>query len=507
MNVQQTSVLATLVALSTLVACGGGSSSDSGPADSTTLPSDGGGTAGGSTNTASAAVYGTVTGFGSIHVNGVQYDTSQSQITHHGEHATLAELEAGHVVHLEAQRDAHGGTPQASQIHHDVLLRGPIESYDPDTDSYRVLKHRVQVGAGTADDGTWAQWGPGTYLMIDGHHLADGSVLATRIEKDPASDACEIIGRVSSLDQASRRLRIQDLQVDYSAAMLADTDIPAVGQTVRVHGTRIDSSGTLIADRLERWNLLRARAGNNVQLEGAITRYGSSTDFDVMGYRIRGDGATRFVDGSPADLAANRRVQIEGRYGDDGSVSASTIRIHREAGFRAEGAVEAIDVGAKTLRILGVTVTVDAYTRLHDDGPMHDMYVSLESLAVGAWIEVWGYTDPGNSSRLVATRLERESQVQGLSEIVSRPTEISPPSLLILGIRVATGPATQFLVDGASVTAEQFFSQVTTDRMVLVEGAWDGVTLTASKLSTLGPGSGPGDGHHHEPGPMPGGDG
>jgi len=506
MNLKDIRALASLVALATLAGCGGGGGGG-GAGGGTTVQPPGGGTGGGSSNAPAGAVYGTVTGFGSIHVNGLIYDTSQSRITHHGEQTTLADLEAGHVVHLEVERDARGGAPHASQIHHDVLLRGPIESYDPATDSYRVLGHRVHIGADTADDGTWAQWGPGTYLMIDGHHLADGSVLATRIARDPASDACEIIGRVSSLDQTTRRLRIQDLEIDYSTAMLAGNDVPAVGQSVRVHGTRIDGSGTLIADRLERWDMLRAQIGSDVRMEGAITRYGSSTDFDVMGYRIRSDGGTRFVDGTAAELAVNRMVQIEGRYGDDGSVSASVIRVRRAAGFRAEGAIESIDVGAETLTIVGLTLTVDAYTRLHDGGPMHDMYLSLESIAVGDWIEVWGYADPADPSRLIATRLEREGQVQTLSEIVSRPTEIAPPSLLILGVRVATSPATQFLVDGLSVSAEQFFSRVTTDRMVVAEGVWDGVTLTASRLATLGPGSGPGGGHHHGPGPMPGGGG
>lgn len=505
MNLKDIRALVSVGALAAFVACGGGGGGSGG---GTTVQPPGGGTGGGAPNGPAGAVYGTVTGFGSIHVNGLSYDTSQSRIIHHGELATLENLEAGHVVHLEVEHDAHGGAPHASQIHHEVLLRGPIASYDPDTDSYRVLEHRVQVGAETADDGTWAQWEPGTYVMIDGHHLADGSVLATRIEMDPAAGACEIVGRVSSVDRTMRRLQIRDLQVDYSTAMLADDDVPAVGQSVRVRGPRVDASGTLIADRLERWSMLRAQTGSDVRMEGTITRYGSSTDFDVMGYRIRSDGGTRLVDGTAADLALNRMVQIEGRYGDDGSVSASVVRLHHAAGFRAEAAIEAIDVGAKTLTILGVSVTVDAYTRLHDDGPMHYMYLSLESLAVGDWIEVWGYADPTDSSRLIATRLERESQLESLSEIVSRPADISPPSLLMLGVPVTTVPATQFIVEGISVTADQFFSQVTTDRMVVAEGTWDGATLTASRLATLGPGAGPGGGHHHRgPGPMPGGGG
>src|SRR5512139_1215971 len=94
-------------ALALLVAaCGGGGGGDDSsagpvPPASTPPPSAGG--------TTSVIVTGAISGFGSVIVNGVRYDTSRAEVRIEDRAGTLAELSVGHVVRVSANVDDKGG--------------------------------------------------------------------------------------------------------------------------------------------------------------------------------------------------------------------------------------------------------------------------------------------------------------------------------------------------------------------------------------------------------------
>ncbi|HEB98347.1 MAG TPA: hypothetical protein ENJ05_02450, partial [Thiotrichales bacterium] len=75
-----------------LTACGGGSS--------TTSSLDG----------STASVTGVITGFGSIFVNGVEYETNGANITIDGQPGTEDDLRVGMVVTLEGSASGNSGT-------------------------------------------------------------------------------------------------------------------------------------------------------------------------------------------------------------------------------------------------------------------------------------------------------------------------------------------------------------------------------------------------------------
>ena len=83
-----------LLLISTLLSCGGGGG--------------GGGNAGidGSGAPAVAVVSGPINGFGSVIVNGVHYNTDNTEFWVRGERASEAALNVGSYIHLEGTTDA-----------------------------------------------------------------------------------------------------------------------------------------------------------------------------------------------------------------------------------------------------------------------------------------------------------------------------------------------------------------------------------------------------------------
>ena len=104
-----------------VVACGGGGGDQ-------VAGIDGGG------NPAPVAInivsQGTITGFGSVIVNGVRYDTSNATFTIDGSPGTESDLAVGQVVVVSGTINQAGTEGTAASVDFDDAVEGPIESID-----------------------------------------------------------------------------------------------------------------------------------------------------------------------------------------------------------------------------------------------------------------------------------------------------------------------------------------------------------------------------------------
>ncbi|MCJ7453394.1 MAG: DUF5666 domain-containing protein, partial [Steroidobacteraceae bacterium] len=69
-----------------------------------------------------------ITGFGSVYVDGVRYDTTSASVTMDGETATASQLRVGQYV--EVKGHAQGAAHHADVIRYHNVLEGPITSID-----------------------------------------------------------------------------------------------------------------------------------------------------------------------------------------------------------------------------------------------------------------------------------------------------------------------------------------------------------------------------------------
>jgi Domain of unknown function (DUF5666) len=421
---------------------------------------------------------GTITGFGSIVVNDVHYDTGNAEIVADGAVVTQDALAVGDVVVVQGTLSEDGTTGTASNVTFDDAVEGPISAIDLAASTLTVLGQLVHVDADTSFDDRISPASlegltVGDIVEVTGFLLADGSIGATRIEPKAAGEEFEVTGQVANLDSGSLTFTLGGLTVDYSAAQLDDfpAGAPENGQLVEAKGTALGAAGELLATRVEfKGNDRPGAAGDRIEIEGFITRFVSASDFDVEGVPVTTDGGTVFENGTSADLGLNRKVEVEGVLNDSGVIDASEVEL-KQAGFiRITSNVDS--VGSDRLTVLGIEVRVDASTRMEDKTDADVEPFTLADLAVGDFVEVRGFED---AEGVKATLLERED-FEGEVELRGFVESASSPDFVILGVTIRTDGGTVFRdVNDTVIDAATFFGQ-TEGRLVEADGTLaDGV--------------------------------
>ncbi len=450
---------------------------------------------GGASTTATPIVTtGTITGFGSVYVNGVRYDTNGASVYKDDDRATEDDLRIGQIVRVRGSVADDGSSGRAERIDFDDNVEGPIDSIDVTNGVMVVLGQTVLVDGDTSFDDdisprSLAGLGVGEVVEVSGFVDSTGRILATRIERDDDGGPFEVTGKVAELDAVAKRFTIGALRVDYSAAMLEDFPSGglSIGDTVEVKGSQIAADGTLLASKVELEYDSSGRSRDDgddddheIEIEGLITRFVDATDFDVAGRPVRTTSSTRYEDGAVGDLGVDVKVEVEGQYDAEGVLIAEKVDFKRDNAVRLEGPVAAIDANG-VITVLGLQVSTDAMTRFEDktDDDESDRFRTAD-LRVGDWVEVRGYEDPAGSNQVRARRLER---VDADDEVEVRGPFRNPaaPSFQVLSVVVDTSAATSFEEGDLRISSAEFFARAP-GRIVEAEGTWDGTRITADEV-------------------------
>lgn len=424
---------------------------------------------------------GTITGFGSVIVNGVTYDTSSATFSIDGSTGTQSDLAAGDVIVLKGTINDDGTSPTAASVTFDDAVEGPISAIDPDTQTLTVLGQLVRIDADTSFDDSISPASLDGLSVTDvvevsGFFLADGSISATRIEPKPAGGELELTGIVANA--AGTTFEINGLVVDFGSAMLIDfpSGAPENGQRVEAKGDALGGSGELLATRVEFKGGDLGDDGDRAELEGFITRFVSATDFDVEGVPVMTDALTVFENGSSADLALNRKVEVEGSINAAGVLVATKVEIKAAGFIRIESVVE--DVQADQLTVLGIVINVDEATRYEDKSAARVELFGLADISVGEYVEVRGFED---SRGVVATRLERED-FDGDIALRGFVDSVSDPDFTIVGATITTNVVTVFSdIDGSPLSPAEFFLRAN-GRLVEATGTLSGSIMVAGEV-------------------------
>jgi hypothetical protein len=500
-----------VVATVSMAACGGYggsgsnySGSSSTPAGSTSTPATGtsppastpsGTSSGGGTSTPpppgpSMAAAGPITGFGTVHLNGLVFDTSGAAITIDGQSATQDDLRAGEYIQVRGHHDDTQNQDFADQIDFRGNVIGPVTAIDATAQTLIVLGQSVRVTEDTSFDddispASLAGITVGAFVEVSGMPLADGSIRATRIESKVAGTApLQVIGTAASTDSTTKTLKINALVVDYSAATLVDFPAtgPKAGDVVEALGSTLSSAGALNATRLE------LRSGKDVvpdgngraDLDGMISRFVSATDFDVAGRKVSTSSSTIFDGGTAADLALNVSVEIAGTVDSSGTIQAARVEIRRPVDARLTGPVDSVDAAHGTVVVLGIQIAVDLMTRYEDHGSGRVNTFNLTYVHTGDWLEVRGEATTASGTSLEATRVDRvqpRSEVQLMGVVASAST----PNFKVLATTVATTHNTNF---NHGLNVRDFFANDPVGETVSIRGTWDGSILTADDVNT-----------------------
>jgi len=435
------------------------------------LASCGGGTSG--TGGSGVTSTGTITAFGSVFVNGVEFSTSGATIVRDGNPATESNLRVGMVVTVNGSRAGSSGS--ATRIEVDDALKGFVEA-KVDPNHWTVMGQTVLVDDRTRFENN-VQPGVGDFAEVHGLVVADGTISGGFIEKKNAPfPAFEVKGFVKNHNDASKTFDIGTLTVNYSNATFNDMPNPTGnawnGLLVEAKGNTCAATpvcGTLTASKVEP-NGPQMREAAEFEIEGFVTSLTSTSDFVVGNQRVVTTGSTRFEGGVAGDIAVGVKLEVEGVLAG-GVLTASKVEFGD--GIRIEADIDTVGTSSFTLRGLpGITVTVNSLSEF--EGGVS----GLNNLVAGNHVRIRGRASGSNT--VIATEVERRSadarvELQGPIQSI---TGASPNQIVtILGVAVDTTG-----VDFEDVNRATFFSRAVVGTLVKARGSLNGSTVTWSEM-------------------------
>ena len=451
--------------MTVVVACGGG----------------GGGSDGtGSTTVASSGV---ITGFSSVFVGGVRYEVEGGTVVAiEGEGERLGDdspLRIGMKVRIRANERA--GRRFAERIEFDDDLKGPARDVapdpaDPSLGRFSVIGRTVIVDANTIfDDDIGNNDGePGIDLRdlepmlfpgnapvvvsVSGFPTADG-LLATRIDRvnaaaggigrpDVDDDELELKGFVDSVASDGSAIVVSGTTFLIDERTVFEDDLPTggdlVGRFVEVKADLL-AGEELLAVRIESEDDFDDddRRGE-LEIEGVLRSVDRTTDPD----RIVIDGRTIEVrDASSLEGRVGNRIEIKGRFDEDGVLVIRESKVEVENSVRTEDRVASVDrsAGRFTTR-LGIVITPAGTSRLEDDASDDDEgdrltpSEFLDRVDFDDYVEARGF--PGSDGSVRWTRIELEDdddldcRLRGPVESISG--DASSFELVIRGVTIRT---------------------------------------------------------------------
>ena len=391
----------------TLVGCGG-----SGNSADTSQPSQPMATA--------QTTVGQITGFGSIYVNGVEYETDGSVYEVDDSVASGDDaLAVGMVVKVQGSVNADGLTGYADNIFYDDDIEGIVEDLatdanDPNIKTFMVMGVSVQADKnGTnfegEDDPTFDfdTIMDGDNVEISGEFSGD-VLIASYIEKQDASDDdFEVKGTVDQYNSSDQFVLILRNESTLNVTIAAGAEIPSMGvmdgQYVEVEGTipdPVNAPDSMLAMKveLEDHDRIGDDDDDEVEIKGTLNYDMTSETWSVMDVQLSFDDSTEyspqdFAD-SIADLSADGLyVEVEGEYANDVLLVDEIELEEDDLEFKADvDSISATDARDGTMMLAfgaasgNVDIRVTPDTMFLDDEAMN--HYDLSNIIAGDKVEI-----------------------------------------------------------------------------------------------------------------------
>lgn len=431
---------------------------------------------------------GTVTGFGSIFINGDRHFdvTPETQFTIDDDVLSEAEFKQkgiGFVTHFSVGEDVTanmtGGT--AVSVEAENIVKGPVTGTMP----FTVMGLPVVTTADTVlvdvPGNNIGALSSGDIVEVSGY-LGGGGIDATRLEYKPAGILeWELNGYVSnyvantSFSIGAQPIVLNGVTASDCEGGLTNSLLVEVKATPDTDLTSLD---TVISVKCKQAGLrVPDNADDNeieAEIEGIVSALNPPDVIVMHGQTVKYSASTVFEGGTIDDITAGTRVEAEGTLNiASGLLVAQKIRL-RQSLLRIEAPVYAgdVDPASGSLQILGATAVANALTR-DDDG------IFSGGLTTDRQVEILGIVDSGGT--VFVTEIKDIGTPEPDKVRIRGPvTDISNPLFKVAGIVVDTDTAQE--LEGGT----QFFNLIDKGTPIGVEdGVYDPGTgvVNGAKIS------------------------
>jgi Domain of unknown function (DUF5666) len=292
---------------------------------------------GGMTGTGSPLVtIGTVTKFGSVIVNGIEWNSDNARVVVNGKPATTKGLSLGMIVRVEGAREGDSARGVANSIQYESDLVGPMNAASIQRDGgiakFSVAGQPIYADATTVLDGfaQIAALNDGDQLEISGYRDRFYALHATWIRKNSdGADVVRVKGLVSAV--SDRSFKVEGLTVRYPKELDLRASLIKEGTFVAISAKR-DATNPMLVTATSLIPIAVAVAlpeDTPVIMEGLIKGV-TTNGFTMHNRPIKLGDTTTFERGSATDLREDTKVHVIGRF-KSGTFAATKVIVAARA--------------------------------------------------------------------------------------------------------------------------------------------------------------------------------
>lgn len=376
---------------------------------------DGGGETGTGFDAPPVAV-GKITGFGSVFVNGVEFDTSASRIRLNGSDDAESNLKIGMIVTVRGSVDAGGLAGTAAAVEFEDDVEGVVQSNVDNADgsvTLTILGQTVHTNATTMVEGVVRSASiipVGALAQVSGHTSGDGVIYATLVNvkknQTDAGQAMALKGVVTQWTSNANTFQLGGLliAVDSNTALKGTL---ANDVYVEVHGTYDSANTRLVAAEVEIKNdgakSIKGKEGEDLTLAGVVTKVSvDGATIEVNGQRVQIKSTTT---GVPTSITTGLTVEIKAEFDANGVLVATQIEAQQaETNIEIESVVSAVDATKGFITVFGQNFYVSPSTLMKDETGVERSF-TLSKLQAQNRVELAAYRN--NDGKLILAQLIR----------------------------------------------------------------------------------------------------
>ncbi len=384
-------------------------------------------------------VSGVITSLDGITINGVEYDSSASEININGTSGSENQLNVGDIVILQdtSKEDSDNTTT--------ISRSNALTGYTIDTSglnangtgSINVMGQTININPDTifssADIIAITDLAVNDIVKVQGFSNGNGTITATRIETITDQSKARVEGIISSLDTSNMTFMLGGLKVRFANADELPSNLAngmfVQANTLSAPTGNLESGVIMDASKIKEKSDSGTGIGNRgdkVKIQGIVSNI-TENSFDLNGSPIDISSLKKDNNFNIASLVDGTIITVEGSVGSDGEIIARKIKENARSNLQARGTVTSITENSVSIVSAAsselTSFTIGSNTRLIDKLNQETRTFTLADISTGDYIEI-DYSIDNNTGNTITTVLTRSNT----PEMPSAPTNPEIPS-------------------------------------------------------------------------------
>jgi hypothetical protein len=365
------------------------------------------------------ASIGVITGFGSVYVNGVEYDTTNAEINVNESVATEEDLSIGMVVAVVGSTSQGEVVGNADAIYYESEVCG-IVNQNTQAGTLDIMGQMVKYDTETvfdSDDDTVTvieDIPEGAVVDVSGYRIGDNTLHATHltlVSKIYTTGAELTVKGVVTTGLSNGKFSMGSLTivVDGSTEFIEIANQQLTqGMVIKVKSKRGVLNNELQADIIDSGTSDYVAVGSTVEIEGIVMNPSlEPKEFQLNGFTVYFSNQTEFDGGTASDLADGVKAEVEGILLSQNQIEAEEISFRKTAKLELIAPVTSINAIDNQVDVSGVIIQLTNKTLLKDDDKTTKVKkFSLADLSEGDKVKVKAYQD-NLSMEIIATQFRR----------------------------------------------------------------------------------------------------